>query len=173
MPNKISAIKQVITPKTPVILWVVCLLCLAMVSTSLVIKTAWHDPFAWLCLPSQSLSLNQMVVQLQLIPTIFVAMLSGGLLGVASVLLQQLVKNNLASDTTLAVGSGAELSLLIVAIVAPSFGLHGSFWVAAGHGAGLCHFYQKPYELCDINFKWLSGEHLIFLHCPTAHHILS
>lgn len=130
MPNKISAIKQVITPKTPVILWVVCLLCLAMVSTSLVIKTAWHDPFVWLFLPSQSLSLNQMVVQLQLIPTMFVAMLSGGLLGVASVLLQQLVKNNLASDTTLAVGSGAELSLLIVAIVAPSFGLHGSFWVA-------------------------------------------
>ena len=107
MPNKISAIKQVITPKKPVILWVVCLLCLAMVSTSLVIKTAWHDPFVWLFLPSQSLSLNQMVVQLQLIPTIFVAMLSGGLLGVASVLLQQLVKNNLASDTTLAVGSGA------------------------------------------------------------------
>lgn len=130
MPNKISAIKQVITPKAPIILWFVCLLCLAMVSTSLVIKTAWHDPFVWLFLPSQSLSLNQMVVQLQLIPTIFVAMLSGGLLGVASVLLQQLVKNNLASDTTLAVGSGAELSLLIVAIVAPSFGLHGSFWVA-------------------------------------------
>ncbi|MBX4378773.1 iron chelate uptake ABC transporter family permease subunit, partial [Mycobacterium tuberculosis] len=56
--------------------------------------------------------------------------MAGGLLGVASLLLQQLVKNPLASDTTLAVGSGAQMALLIVTLFLPNLGLYGNFWVA-------------------------------------------
>ena len=59
-----------------------------------------------------------------------VALTAGGLLGLVSVLLQQLVKNTLASDTTLAVGSGANMALLIVTLFLPSLALGGSFWVA-------------------------------------------
>ena len=58
-----------------------------------------------------------MVAQLQILPTMLVAIFAGGLLGVVSVLLQQLVKNTLASDSTLAVGTGAQLALLIVIVI--------------------------------------------------------
>lgn len=114
----------------PGILWFVALLFFALVTAGLVVKNAWHYPLVWLFSPSQSLDLTQMVVQLQLVPTMLMAILAGGLLGVVSVLLQQLVKNTLASDTTLAVGTGSQLALLLVTIFLPSFGLYGSFWVA-------------------------------------------
>ena len=99
-------------------------------TTALVLKTTWHDALWLLFASSQSLTLAQMVAQLQILPTMLVAIFAGGLLGVVSVLLQQLVKNTLASDSTLAVGTGAQLALLIVTLFFPSFGLYGSFWVA-------------------------------------------
>lgn len=103
---------------------------LAVMTAGLVVYQTWQFDFNLLFSPSQSLDLTQMVAQLQLLPTMLVAMLAGGLLGVASVLLQQLVKNTLASDTTLAVGAGSQLALLLVTLFIPSFGLYGSFWVA-------------------------------------------
>lgn len=116
--------------KNPAILLFICLLGLAIITASFVIQKMWQFPLALLFSPSQSLDLNQIVIQLQILPTMLVAMLSGGLLGVVSVLLQQLVKNTLASDTTLAVGTGSQLALLLVTVFVPSFGLYGSFWVA-------------------------------------------
>ena len=53
-----------------------------------------------------------MATQLHLVATSVVALLAGGLLGVVSILLQQLVKNPLASDTTLGVGVGAQLAMM-------------------------------------------------------------
>ncbi len=86
--------------------------------------------FLELFTPSFDLSLSDMSIQLQILPTMLVALTAGGLLGLVSVLLQQLVKNTLASDTTLAVGSGANMALLIVTLFLPSLALGGSFWVA-------------------------------------------
>lgn len=106
------------------------LLSLVLMTTALVLKTTWHDSLGLLFARSQSLTLAQMVAQLQILPTMLVTIFAGGLLGVVSVLLQQLVKNTLASDSTLAVGTGAQLALLIVTLFFPNFGLYGSFWVA-------------------------------------------
>lgn len=109
---------------------VVFLMLLAVVSSYAVVHQLWQLPFLELFIPSFELSLSDMSIQLQILPTMLVALTAGGLLGLVSVLLQQLVKNTLASDTTLAVGSGANIALLIVTLFLPSLALGGSFWVA-------------------------------------------
>ncbi|WP_369958107.1 Fe(3+)-hydroxamate ABC transporter permease FhuB [Psychrobacter sp. CLB018] len=109
---------------------VVFLMLLAVVSSYAVVHQLWPLAFLELFTPSFDLSLSDMSTQLQILPTMLVALTAGGLLGLVSVLLQQLVKNTLASDTTLAVGSGANMALLIVTLFLPSLALGGSFWVA-------------------------------------------
>lgn len=114
--------------RPPLVLFALCL-----ISSWQLIKSHWltqgYD-FLALFKNSNALPLEQLAVQLSLVPTMAVAILAGGLLGVASVLLQQLIKNPLASDTTLAVGSGGQLALLLVTLFLPNVGLYGSFWVA-------------------------------------------
>ncbi|WP_201537768.1 Fe(3+)-hydroxamate ABC transporter permease FhuB [Psychrobacter immobilis] len=109
---------------------VIFLIIMAVVSSYAVIRQLWHLSFFELFTPSFDLSLADMSAQLKIVPTMLVASTAGGLLGLVSVLLQQLVKNTLASDTTLAVGSGANMALLIVTLFLPSLSLGGSFWVA-------------------------------------------
>ena len=109
---------------------VVFLMLLAVVSSYAVVHQLWSLAFLELFTPSFELSLSDMSTQLQILPTMLVALTAGGLLGLVSVLLQQLVKNTLASDTTLAVGSGANMALLIVTLFLPTLALGGSFWVA-------------------------------------------
>ena len=109
---------------------VVFLILIAVVSSYAVVHQLWPLAFLELFTPSFELSLSDMSIQLQILPTMLVASTAGGLLGLVSVLLQQLVKNTLASDTTLAVGSGANMALLIVTLFLPSLALGGSFWVA-------------------------------------------
>ncbi|WP_413520766.1 Fe(3+)-hydroxamate ABC transporter permease FhuB [Psychrobacter glacincola] len=109
---------------------VVFLIVLVAVSSYAVVHQLWHLNFLELFTRSFKLSLSDMSIQLQILPTMLVASTAGGLLGLVSVLLQQLVKNTLASDTTLAVGSGANMALLIVTLFLPSLALGGSFWVA-------------------------------------------
>lgn len=122
------------------------LLLIVVVSTIVLIDKVWQAPILALFASSNSLTLAEMALQLQLLPTMLVAILSGGLLGLCSILLQQLVKNNLASDTTLAVGSGSQMALLLITLFLPSFGLYGSFWVAfvgALASMGLVFFLAK------------------------------
>ncbi len=109
---------------------VVFLLLLAGLSSYAVVHQLWHLSFLELFTPSFELSLSDMSIQLRILPTMLVALTCGGLLGLVSVLLQQLVKNTLASDTTLAVGSGANMALLIVTLFLPNLALGGHFWVA-------------------------------------------
>lgn len=103
---------------------------LAIISSFAVIDRKWQGDFATLFASPASLDLSQMSAQMVIVATMLVAMLAGGLLSVASIALQQLVKNNLASDSTLAVGSGAQLALLMATLFVPNFGLYGNFWVA-------------------------------------------
>ncbi len=123
-------IKNNFSSANRIYIMVVLLLMLAIVSSYAVVHQLWHLSFIELFTPSFDLSLTDMSAQLQIVPTILVASTAGGLLGLVSVLLQQLVKNTLASDTTLAVGSGANMALLIVTLFLPSLSLGGSFWVA-------------------------------------------
>ncbi len=113
------------------------LFSLAIVS-SVAVLGSWGQDLVWLFLGSDTLftlwqtgelSATEVAKALTLIPTMSVAVLAGGLLGVSSTLLQVLAKNPLASDSTLAVGSGAQMALLLATLFVPSLGLYGSFWL--------------------------------------------
>ncbi|OOF42813.1 Fe3+-hydroxamate ABC transporter permease FhuB [Rodentibacter rarus] len=69
--------------------------------------------------PSDNLDL--LLVQSYTLPRIAIALLAGGTLAFASLLLQQVMGNPLASDSTLGISSGAQFSLFTVAIFAPQF----------------------------------------------------
>ncbi|WP_438012650.1 Fe(3+)-hydroxamate ABC transporter permease FhuB [Psychrobacter raelei] len=112
--------------------WALILILLGAIaiSSSVLIDRLWELPVSQLFKSSFTLDVADMAVQLKLVATSVVALLAGGLLGVVSVLLQQLVKNPLASDTTLAIGTGAQLALLIATLFVPSLAIYGGVWIA-------------------------------------------
>lgn len=124
--------------KSPSIYALPILLILAIGSSWAIINQNWQGAFWDLFLPVQQLldkvttgaiDLPAFAKALSLLPTMATAIMAGGLLGMASVLLQVLAKNTLASDSTLAVGGGAQMALLLATLFLPSFGAFGSFWV--------------------------------------------
>jgi len=68
-------------------------------------------------------------------PRLCMALLAGGALGLAGVLMQQVLRNPLASPTTLGVASGANLALMTATLLAPGLLVAGREWVALGGGA--------------------------------------
>lgn len=128
-----SLTTQIKADKSTVITWLVVsglLLLLCGWSSHSLIEQQWSLPWRKLLTPSQQLDIVDMAIQLKLLATSSVALTAGGLLGVVSILLQQLVKNPLASDTTLGVGVGAQLAILLVTLFVPSLAIHGGFFVA-------------------------------------------
>jgi len=113
-------------------LWItfIGLMVLSVWSGWTLLDQEWTRPISELFLPSSQLDITSMATQLHLVATSIVALLAGGLLGVVSILLQQLVKNPLASDTTLGVGVGAQLAMLIVTLFLPSLAIYGGIYVA-------------------------------------------
>ncbi|PWV81761.1 Fe(3+)-hydroxamate ABC transporter permease FhuB [Halomonas sp. A11-A] len=69
-------------------------------------------------------------------PRLAMALLAGGGLALAGVLMQQVLRNPLAAPTTLGVASGANLALMAATLLAPGLLLAGREWVALGGGAG-------------------------------------
>lgn len=106
------------------------MLLLAAGSNAAWIGKRWQWPWAQLLHHPNTLPLEQAAVQMSLLPEMTVAFLAGGLLALASTALQQIVRNPLASDSTLSVASGAQLALIVVTLFVPAAGLFGSFWVA-------------------------------------------
>ncbi|GAF53522.1 iron chelate uptake ABC transporter family permease subunit [Psychrobacter sp. JCM 18900] len=106
------------------------LAALSLWSSWVLIDQQWTLPLRDLLIPSSQLDIASMAIQLHIVATSVVALLAGGLLGVVSILLQQLVKNPLASDTTLGVGVGAQLAMLIVTLFLPSLAIYGGIYVA-------------------------------------------
>ncbi|MGP9766989.1 Fe(3+)-hydroxamate ABC transporter permease FhuB [Halomonas sp. AOP13-D3-9] len=68
-------------------------------------------------------------------PRLSIALLAGGGLGLAGVLMQQVLRNPLASPTTLGVASGANLALMTATLMAPGLLVVGREWVALLGGA--------------------------------------
>lgn len=99
-------------------------------STLYLIVLKWQWTIEQLFSSSTHLDPSAIAMQLFLIAESGMAVCAGGLLAVVSILLQQVVRNNLASDTTLAVGSGAQLAMVLAIVFFPSWSLFGSFWVA-------------------------------------------
>ncbi len=134
---------------------------MAAVSSAVMIST-WDQKMGRLILGADKLlellqagqmSLPQVAKAMTLIPTMTVAILAGGLLAAASTLLQTVAQNPLASDSTLAVGSGAQMALLLTTLFFPSLGLYGSFWVSfvgACLGVGAVFLLALPSRLNPV-----------------------
>ncbi|OOF56470.1 Fe3+-hydroxamate ABC transporter permease FhuB [Rodentibacter genomosp. 2] len=75
-------------------------------------------------------NLDLLLIQSYTLPRITIALLAGGSLAFASLLLQQVMGNPLASDSTLGINSGAQFSLFLVAIFAPTLLEYGSSFIA-------------------------------------------
>ncbi len=103
---------------------------LALVLAAVWLALVWYWPWADLLRDPDALPIAEAAVQMAVLPEIVAAFLAGGLLALASSALQQIVHNPLASDSTLAVAGGAQLSLMLVTLFFPAAGLFGSFWVA-------------------------------------------
>lgn len=78
----------------------------------------------------QSDDLELLLIQSYTLPRISMALLAGGILGFASLLLQQVMNNPLASDNTLGISSGAQLALFLTAIFFPAWLDYGSGVIA-------------------------------------------
>ncbi|MGL5331299.1 MAG: Fe(3+)-hydroxamate ABC transporter permease FhuB [Aeromonas veronii] len=78
---------------------------------------------------------SQAVVHFSWLPRLAVTLLAGAALGLAGTLMQQVLRNPLASPTTLGVASGAQLALMMVTLLAPSWLLLGREWIAMAGGS--------------------------------------
>lgn len=77
---------------------------------------------------------EQMVMAYSLMPRLVVSLLAGGALGLSGALLQQVLRNPIASPTTLGIEAGANLALAVVLIAVPGLLVIGREWVALGGG---------------------------------------
>ncbi|KAA0694081.1 Fe(3+)-hydroxamate ABC transporter permease FhuB [Halopseudomonas laoshanensis] len=64
-------------------------------------------------------NLDQLLMHYSWLPRLFVALLCGAALGLAGLLMQQVLRNPLASPTTLGVANGAQLALALATLYAP------------------------------------------------------
>ncbi|MGY3887299.1 Fe(3+)-hydroxamate ABC transporter permease FhuB [Aeromonas aquatica] len=78
---------------------------------------------------------RQAVIHFSWLPRLAICLLAGAALGLAGTLLQQVLRNPLASPTTLGVASGAQLALMVVTLFAPSWLLVGREWIAMAGGS--------------------------------------
>ncbi|MFM5360146.1 Fe(3+)-hydroxamate ABC transporter permease FhuB [Aeromonas veronii] len=78
---------------------------------------------------------SQAVVHFSWLPRLAVTLLAGAALGLAGTLMQQVLRNPLASPSTLGVASGAQLALMMVTLFAPSWLLLGREWIAMAGGS--------------------------------------
>lgn len=103
-----------------------------------ILKLEWTLPWLRLFDRPDSLPLDALMVQNNTLPRMAMALLAGGSTATATMLMQQLMRNPLASDSTLAVSSGAQAALVVATVFAPSFLAYGTSAVAfAGAAAAL------------------------------------
>lgn len=94
------------------------------------------DALWWQSLFAPNLDdVSQAVVHFSWLPRLAVTLLAGAALGLAGTLMQQVLRNPLASPTTLGVASGAQLALMMVTLFAPSWLLLGREWIAMAGGS--------------------------------------
>ncbi|WP_081963141.1 Fe(3+)-hydroxamate ABC transporter permease FhuB [Pseudomonas sp. ML96] len=78
--------------------------------------------------------MQQLILHFSWFPRLCMALLCGAVLALAGTLMQQVLRNPLASPTTLGVSSGAQLGLLVATLWAPWALDYGREWVALAGG---------------------------------------
>ena len=93
------------------------------------------------------------------LPRMVIACLAGGALGLASLLLQQIMRNPIASDSTLGVTAGAQMALIITTVFAPSLLQWGNVVVtfAGALISILIVLYLSRKKQCDVLIVVLAG----------------
>lgn len=108
-------------------LWAALVLSLLCILTAAqVLHLEWTLPWAQLFAAPDTLPLHALMVQNNTLPRMAMGLLAGGSVAAATMLMQQLMRNPLASDSTLAVSSGAQTALVVAAVFAPSFLNYGT-----------------------------------------------
>ncbi|MBZ9558226.1 Fe(3+)-hydroxamate ABC transporter permease FhuB [Halomonas coralii] len=79
-------------------------------------------------------TVDQLLLHYAWWPRLSIALLAGGGLALAGVLLQQVLRNPLASPTTLGVASGANLALMAATLLTPGLLTVGREWIALAGG---------------------------------------
>ena len=121
--------------RRPITCWTWVLLLAAIMSSGWILKLQWHWPPAdWFAAPD-ALPIDALIVQNNTLPRMAMALLAGGALALATMLLQQIMRNPLASDSTLAVSSGAQTALVAATVFAPALLAWGNAPVAFGGAA--------------------------------------
>ncbi len=116
----------------------VLLLLLCALTAWWILKLEWTLPWLRIFDRPDTLPLDALMVQNNTLPRMAMALLAGGSTAAATMLMQQLMRNPLASDGTLAVSSGAQTALVAATVFAPSFLSYGTSAVAfAGAAAAL------------------------------------
>lgn len=110
-------------------------LLIALLSSLLVLQLP-SNQMIWAAFQSSD-SLDILLIQSYSLPRLTMALLAGGILGIASLLLQQVMNNPLASDNTLGISAGAQLALFGVAIFMPNLDWGSSFIALFGAGISL------------------------------------
>ncbi|MDX5372465.1 MAG: Fe(3+)-hydroxamate ABC transporter permease FhuB [Pseudomonadaceae bacterium] len=80
-------------------------------------------------------AMSQLIVHFSWLPRLAMALLCGAALALSGTLMQQVLRNPLASPTTLGVASGAQLGLLVATLWAPWLLDFGREWVALAGAA--------------------------------------
>ena len=115
-------------------LFVLCLLFCLLSFYLLSLQTGGNFSVFDLLRPSEDLTL--LLVQNYTLPRIAMALLAGGILSFASLLLQQVMANPLASDNTLGISAGSQFALFVCAVFMPN-ALEWGASAIAFTGAGL------------------------------------
>ncbi|MGS3143596.1 Fe(3+)-hydroxamate ABC transporter permease FhuB [Aeromonas sanarellii] len=113
-----------------------CLLALTLMLACGELARQLPQALWWQALFSPQLDdARQAVIHFSWLPRLAICLLAGAALGLAGTLLQQVLRNPLASPTTLGVASGAQLALMVVTLFAPAWLLIGREWIAMAGGS--------------------------------------
>ncbi|MBP0604163.1 Fe(3+)-hydroxamate ABC transporter permease FhuB [Aeromonas sanarellii] len=113
-----------------------CLLALTLMLACGELARQLPQALWWQALFSPQLDdARQAVIHFSWLPRLAICLLAGAALGLAGTLMQQVLRNPLASPTTLGVASGAQLALMMVTLFAPSWLLIGREWIAMAGGS--------------------------------------
>ncbi|WOX48421.1 Fe(3+)-hydroxamate ABC transporter permease FhuB [Aeromonas sp. XH] len=113
-----------------------CLLALTLMLACGELARQLPQALWWQALFSPQLDdARQAVTHFSWLPRLAICLLAGAALGLAGTLMQQVLRNPLASPTTLGVASGAQLALMMVTLFAPSWLLIGREWIAMAGGS--------------------------------------
>jgi ABC-type Fe3+-siderophore transport system permease subunit len=81
--------------------------------------------------------MREVLVHYSWLPRLLTAWLCGAALGLSGAILQQVLRNPLASPTTLGVSAGAQLALTLAALLAPGLLAVAREWIAVAGAAGV------------------------------------